>query len=397
LATYFQTGGLVDAIINQGLPAPIDIQVSGNNLQEDAKIAASLRNQVSRLPGVADAYIPEDVDAPSLKLQINRYYAQEMGLSEHEVVNNIITSLTSDGMISPSYWVDPKSGDLYMLTVQFPDNTVRSLEDLKNIPIRASGQKNTTVLGNLASVKLIESPTEVDHYKIFRVVDVYVSTKGEDLSRVASAVQHIIDQVKKESPSDVRIDIHGIVDPMWSSLESFGFGLILSLLLVYLLLVAQFRSFVDPLLILLAVPPGVAGVLLILTTTGTTLNIMSLMGLVMMVGIVVSNSILIVEFTHRLVADGKTLREAIPFAVRVRLRPILMTSLATVIGLVPMALALEAGSESYAPLARAIIGGLLASVALTVFIVPAAVLLVYRNRKGSSGSPGGQPELTPTP
>jgi multidrug efflux pump subunit AcrB len=210
-------------------------------------------------------------------------------------------------------------------------------------------------------------------------------------------VQQIVDQVKKEAPSDVRIDIHGIVDPMWSSLESFGFGLILSLLLVYLLLVAQFRSFVDPLLILLAVPPGVAGVLLILTTTGTTLNIMSLMGLVMMVGIVVSNSILIVEFTHRLVADGKTLREAIPFAVRVRLRPILMTSLATVIGLVPMALALEAGSESYAPLARAIIGGLLASVALTVFIVPAAVLLVYRNRKGSGGSPGGQPELTPTP
>jgi hydrophobic/amphiphilic exporter-1 (mainly G- bacteria), HAE1 family len=396
LATYFQTGGLVDAIINQGLPAPIDVQVSGNNLQEDAKIAASLRNQVSRLPGVADAYVPEDVDAPSLKLQINRYYAQEMGLSEHEVVNNIITSLTSDGMISPSYWVDPKSGNLYMLTVQFPDNTVRSLEDLKNIPIRSAEQKNTTVLGNVASVKLIESPTEVDHYKLFKVVDVYVSTKGEDLSRIATSVQQIVDQVKKEAPSDVRIDIHGIVDPMWSSLESFGFGLILSLVLVYLVLVAQFRSFVDPMLILLAVPPGIAGVLLILTMTGTTLNIMSLMGLVMMVGIVVSNSILIVEFTHRLVAEGKTLREAVQFAVRVRLRPILMTSLATVIGLIPMALALEAGSESYAPLARAIIGGLLASVALTVFIVPSAVLLVYRNRKGSDGSQERQPELTRT-
>ncbi len=244
LSTYFQTGGLVDAILNQGLPAPIDIQVSGNNLKEDAKIAASLRDQVSRLPGVADTYIREDVDAPSLQLHINRYYAQEMGLSEHEVVSNIITSLTSDGMISPSYWVDPKSGNLYMLTVQFPDNTVRSLEDLKNLPIRSSVQKNTTVLGNVASVKLIESPTEVDHYKLFRVVDVYVSTKGEELSRVASAVQHIVDQVKKEAPSDVRVDIHGIVDPMWSSLQSFGFGLILSLVLVYLVLVAQFRSFV---------------------------------------------------------------------------------------------------------------------------------------------------------
>src|SRR6201988_4137707 len=389
LTTYFQTGGLVDAIINQGLPAPIDIQVSGNNLTEDAKIAASLRDQVSRLPGVADAYVPEDVDAPSLQLQINRYYAQEMGLSEHEVVNDIITSLTSDGVISPNYWVDPKSGNLYMLTVQFPDNTVRSLEDLKKMPIRSSNQQNTTNLGNVTDVKLIESPTEVDHYKLRRVIDLYISTKGEELSRVANAVNQVVNHVEK--PENVVIYVRGIVGAMNSSLQSFGLGLILSLVLVYLVLVAQFRSFVDPFLILLAVPPGVAGALLILTTTGTTLNIMSLMGLVMMVGIVVSNSILIVEFTHRLVKEGQTLREAVQFAIRVRLRPILMTSLATVIGLIPMALALEAGSESYAPLARAIIGGLLASVALTLFIVPSAVLLVYRNRKGSGGSQATSP------
>jgi hydrophobic/amphiphilic exporter-1 (mainly G- bacteria), HAE1 family len=384
LYTYFQTGGLVDAVLNQGLPAPIDVQVSSNDLTQAAKIAAKIRDQVSRLPGVADTYIPEDVDAPSLQLSINRYYAQEMGLSEHEVVNDIITSLTSDGQISPSYWVDPKSGNLYMLTVQFPDNTVRSLEDLKNMPVRASSEKNTTALGNLTNVKLIESPTEVDHYKLRRIIDIYISTKGEELSRVANAVNQIVDHTEK--PENVVIYVRGIVGAMNSSLQSFGLGLILSLVLVYLVLVAQFRSFVDPFLILLAVPPGVAGVLLMLTTTGTTLNIMSLMGLVMMVGIVVSNSILIVEFTHRLVADGMPLRDAVQFAVRVRLRPILMTSLATVIGLIPMALALEAGSESYAPLARAIIGGLLASVSLTVFIVPSAVLLVYRNRQGRNSS-----------
>ena len=384
LSTYFQTGGLVDAILNQGLPAPIDVQVSSNNLTEAAKIAAKIREQVSRIPGVADTYIPEDVDAPSLQLGINRYYAQEMGLSEHEVVSNIITSLTSDGMISPSYWVDPKSGNLYMLTVQFPDNTVRSLEDLKMMPIRSSNQQNTTNLGNVTNVKLIQSPTEVDHYKLRRVIDLYISTKGEELSRVANAVNQVVNHTEK--PENVVIYVRGIVGAMNSSLQSFGLGLILSLVLVYLVLVAQFRSFVDPFLILLAVPPGIAGVLLILTTTGTTLNIMSLMGLVMMVGIVVSNSILIVEFTHRLIADGMPLREAVQFAVRVRLRPILMTSLATVIGLIPMALALEAGSESYAPLARSIIGGLLASVSLTVFIVPSAVYLVYRKRHGS-GSP----------
>jgi hydrophobic/amphiphilic exporter-1 (mainly G- bacteria), HAE1 family len=379
LSTYFQTGGLVDAILNQGLPAPIDVQVSGNDLSQAYKIAASIRDQAGRLPGVADTYIPEDIDAPSLQLSINRYYAQEMGLSEKAVVSNIITALASDGEISPSYWVDPKSGNLYLLTVQFPDNTVRSLQDLKNLPIRSSDQKNTTVLGNITNVKMIESPTEVDHYKLRRVIDVYISTKGEELSRVATAVQQIVDHTK--TPQNVVIHVRGIVGAMNSSLQSFGFGLILALVLVYLVLVAQFRSFTDPFLILLAVPPGVAGVLVILTTTGTTLNIMSLMGLVMMVGIVVSNSILIVEFTHHLVDDGMPLKEAVQHAVRVRLRPILMTSLATVIGLIPMALALEAGSESYAPLARAIIGGLLASVSLTVFIVPSAVYLVYRNRK----------------
>jgi hydrophobic/amphiphilic exporter-1 (mainly G- bacteria), HAE1 family len=390
LSTFFQTGGLVDAILNQGLPAPIDIQVSGNDLDEDAKIAASIRDQVSRLPGVADTYIPVDVDSPALQLGINRFYAQEMGLSEHDVVSNTITALNSNGVISPSYWVDPKSGNLYMLTVQFPDNTVRSLEDLKLMPLRASGQADTTVLGNVSNFKMIRSPSEVDHYKLFRVIDVYVSTQGEDLSRVAAAVQQIVDHVRKTTPSDVHIDIRGIVGQMWSSFQSFGFGLILALVLVYLVLVAQFRSFVDPFLILLAVPPGVTGVLLILTTTGTTLNIMSLMGLVMMVGIVVSNSILIVEFTHRLIADGMSLRDAVQFAVRVRLRPILMTSLATIIGLIPMALALEAGSESYAPLSRAIIGGLLVSVTLTVFIVPSAVYLVYRNRKPRNGPSSGQ-------
>src|ERR1700752_3830310 len=199
LNTYFQTGGLVDAIINQGLPAPIDIQVSGNNLNEDAKIAASLRNQVSRLFGVADAYVPEDVDAPSLQLQINRYYAQEMGLSEHEVVNNILTSLTSDGVIAPNYWVDPKSGNLYMLSVQFPNNAVKSLSDLKAIPIRSASQSNTTLLDTVTHLKQIKAPTEVDHYKLRRVVDVYVSPQGDELSRVAAGVNRVGDKIDKQA------------------------------------------------------------------------------------------------------------------------------------------------------------------------------------------------------
>jgi multidrug efflux pump subunit AcrB len=302
----------------------------------------------------------------------------EMGLTEHEVVDNVVTALTSDGMIAPSYWVDPKSGNLYMLTVQYPEGTVNSMADLKSIPMRSALQHNTTPLDTIAGTKRIDRPTEVDHYQLRRVVDVYVAPRGEELSRAAASVDKVISQVKR--PSNILVSVRGIVGAMNTSFRSFGIGLILALVLVYLVLVAQFKSFVDPLIILLAVPPGITGVLVILTATGTTLNIMSLMGIVMMVGVVVSNSILIVEFTHRLIADGMALYDAVRFAVRVRLRPVLMTSLATVFGLIPMALALGAGSESYAPLARSIIGGLVVSVALTVFIVPAAFFAWYRKK-----------------
>jgi hydrophobic/amphiphilic exporter-1 (mainly G- bacteria), HAE1 family len=238
----------------------------------------------------------------------------------------------------------------------------------------------------VTSLSRVEAPTEVDHYQLQRVIDIYVAPTGEELGKLANAVNQIIAHFNK--PEGIRVLVRGSAAAMDSSLESFGFGLILSLLLVYLILVAQFRSFVDPFIILLAVPPGLSGVLLILTLTGTTLNVMSLMGVVMMVGIVVSNSILIVEFTHRLIEDGVALRDAVQKAVRVRLRPILMTSLATIFGLLPMALKLGTGTEAYAPLARSIIGGLLASVLLTVFIVPSAVLIVYRRKRpGDTSSP----------
>jgi multidrug efflux pump subunit AcrB len=378
LTVYLQSGGLVDAVLNQGIPAPIDVQVSGSDLNQANAIAEEIRAGAARIPGVADAFIPQDVHAPALRLGIDRYHAMEMGLTEHEVVNNVITALTSDGMIAPSYWVDPKSGNLYMLTVQYPENTVKSVGDLRSIPVRSSTQKSTAMLDTLADVTRIDKPTEVDHYQLRRVVDVYIAPRGEELSRVAARVATLI--AATPHPANIAVSVRGIVGAMNASFRSFGIGLLLSVVLVYLVLVAQFKSFVDPLIILLAVPPGVAGVLVMLTSTGTTLNIMSLMGVVMMVGVVVSNSILIVEFTHRLIADGMALNEAVRYAARVRLRPVLMTSLATVIGLIPMALALGAGSESYAPLARSIIGGLVVSVALTVFIVPAAFYLWYRRK-----------------
>jgi multidrug efflux pump subunit AcrB len=384
LTSYFQSGGMVDAVLNLGLPAPIDIQVNGSKLEDTHRIASEIAGKVRKLPGVSDVLVPQDIDYPSLQLEVDRAHASMLGLSSKEVIHNVITALTSGAMIAPSYWVDPKSGNDYMLTVQYPNGYVKDLQDLQAIPIRSASQPKGTRLEALSKISHIQSPTEVDHYQLRRVIDVYVAPKKEDLGTISAQVKKIIAETKL--PEGVRVAVRGSVQGMESSFSSFGYGLILSVVLVYLILMAQFKSFTDPLIILLAVPTGLTGVLLTLSLTGTTLNIMSLMGIVMMVGIVVSNSILIVEFANRLREDGMGVREAISTSCRVRLRPVLMTSLATLIGLIPMALALGAGSEAYAPLARAIIGGLGVSVVLTVFIVPAAYLLV-KERKVRKESP----------
>jgi multidrug efflux pump subunit AcrB len=384
LSAYFQSGGLVDAVLNMGLPAPIDIQVSGSNLEANHEVAVELARRIRQLTGVSDVYTPQDLDYPALQLDVDRTRASELGLTPKEIVHNIITAFTSNQMIAPSYWIDPRSGNDYLLTVQFPEGRVGNLFDLKSIPLKALDEKNPTRLDAVSTVRRIQAPTEVDHYQLRKVIDVYVGLSGEDLGKVADAIDRIIAETKL--PAGVRVDLRGMVQGMRASFSSFAVGLILAVVLLFLILVAQFSSFVDPGLILLAVPPGLMGVLITLRMTGTTLNVQSLMGVVMMVGIVVSNSILIIEFTHRLREDGMSVREAVVTACRVRLRPVLMTSLATIIGLLPMALKLGTGSEAYAPLARAIIGGLCFSVILTVFIVPAAYLLVYRLRERANHS-----------
>ena len=375
VSAYFQAGGLVDAVLNLGLPAPIDIQVTGSNLEVTHALASELAGKIRALPGISDVLVPQDIDYPALQLDVDRARAAELGLSSKEVLQNVITALTSGAMIAPSYFVDPQSGNDYILTVQYPENAIAGLGDLQAIPLRAAGQKRGTRLDSVSKISATRAPTEVNHYQLRRVINVFVAPAGEDLGRAARAVRRII--ADTPLPEGVRIYVRGMVQGMEASFRSFGLGLLLSVVLVYLILVAQFKSFTDPLLILLAVPTGLTGVLLTLWATGTSLNVMSLMGVLMMVGIVLSNSILIVEFIHRLREDGKTVREAVALACRVRLRPVLMTSLATLFGLAPMALKLGTGAEAYAPLAMAIIGGLAVSLVLTVFIVPAAYLLVH--------------------
>ena len=377
LTTYFEAGGLVDSVINQGLPAPIQIQISGNDLEQSFAIARQIAMQVKGLNNVSDVLIPQDLRYPGLELNVDRERASLIGLSPKNIVDNVITAMSSNGVIAPSYWIDPKTGNNYMLTVQYFDQKIAnmSMDDFKQIPLRSADQQNYTPLQSVASIKEINTPTEVDHYQIRRVIDVYVTPSTESLVGVSHDVNKIVQNISK--PKNVRITIRGAVVNMNQSFTRFAIGLLLSVALVYLILMAQFTSFVDPFIILMAIPPGLAGVVLILFVTHSTLNIMSLMGVIMMTGIVVSNSILIVEFASVLHEQGKTLMEAVVQSCKIRLRPILMTSLATLLGMIPMALGLEAGSEQYAPLARAIIGGLGVSVIVTVFLVPAVYLLVH--------------------
>ena len=434
IRTFFSSGSMVDAILNMGMPAPIDIQVSSPDLLQIYGVAQDLTTRIRKVPGVGEIYIPQDMNYPALRLDVDRVHAAELGLTQKDVVDNVITALNSNYMIAPNYWVDRKSGNDYYLTVQYFEHgpaAIHNMIDLGQIPLRARSDgkmtgsdcgpllpgrptlrpaalagspksawtcgKNladpkptqpmrlqprsraVTVLDNVVKVKYLETPTEVDHYQIQRVIDLYVTPSGEDLGRVTRAIKDIVGEAN--IPPNVRVNLRGMVEGMEASFKSFGLGFLLSFVLLFLILTAQFKSFVDPLLIMLAIPMGFVGVLIILPLTHSTLNVMSLMGVLMLVGIADSNSILIVDFAHNLERQGLSPADAVITACRVRLRPILMTSLATIIGMIPMALKLGTGAEQYTPMARAIIGGLTSSVLLTIFIVPAAYLLVYGRHK----------------
>ncbi|HTB09991.1 MAG TPA: efflux RND transporter permease subunit [Bryobacteraceae bacterium] len=376
--TFFQSGSMQDAILNQGQPAPIDVQVNTRDLNLTYSTAQELARRIRQLPGVDQIYIPQDMNYPSVRMDIDRVHAGELGLTQKDVVDNVITALNSNIMIAPNYWVDYKTGNDYFLSVQYAEHgkqAIHDLVDLKQIPLRAPNAKSPTTLDSVVKLVNLQSPTEIDHYQIQRVVDVYVTPQGEDLARLRTGILRTIQDAKL--PSNIRVTLRGMVNSMDESFKSFGIGFGISFILLLLILVAQFKSWIDPLLIMLAIPMGFVGVLIILPLTHTTLNVMSLMGVLMLIGIADSNSILIVDFAHKLEEQGMSVADAVITACRVRLRPILMTSLATIIGMIPMAMKLGEGGEQYTPMARAIIGGLTSSVLLTVFIVPAAYLLVY--------------------
>ncbi len=380
----FDTGGMISAALNFGLPSPIDIQVEGNKLDAAHEIAEQIRRIVAEVPGTADVRIQQRIDYPLLQIDVDRVKAAYVGLTQKEVVTNVVTALNSSINFDPAFWIDERNGNHYFLGAQYAEESISSVGTLEDIPIRGAAQDRPILLKNVATISRTSGPAEINHVNITRVTDVFANVDGRDSGSVAAVIERRLNrEIVPHLPEGYFVRMQGEIASMKASFGSLGFGLALAVVLIFLVMVAQFRSFLDPLIIMFAVPLGIIGVVGTLILTRTTLNIQSVLGVIFMVGIAVSNSILLVEFTNRLLEQGQSLRSAVMAAGVIRLRPILMTSLAAVIALLPMAIGFGHGAEANVPLARAVVGGLLVSTLLTLFVVP-SLLLIVKDRKVSS-------------
>jgi CzcA family heavy metal efflux pump len=376
----FDTGGLLSAALNFGLPAPINVQVEGNDVHVAHQLAAEVADAARVVPGAVDVRVPERSDYPVIQLDLDRTRVATLGLTTADVVKNIVTTLNSSVNFDPAFWIDEQNGNHYFVGAQYREQNIRDLATLRDIPLTGVDQPKPVLLGNLAGFHRAKAESEYRHLNIRRVVDVFMNVAGRDVGSAAADLERRITGL--HVPSGYQVSIRGEVQSMRDSFQSLGFGFLLATALIYLLLVAQFRSFGDPFIILVAVPLGLIGVLVMLFVSRTTLNVQSFMGVIFMVGISVSNSVLLVNFANRLRAAGRTAVDAAIEAARVRVRPILMTSVAAILGLLPMALELGRGSEANGPLGRAVIGGLLTSTLLVLFVVPALYATFRRERRG---------------
>ncbi|XGV96947.1 MAG: efflux RND transporter permease subunit [Leptolyngbya sp. BL-A-14] len=369
LSFFFQPADIVSQILNFGLPAPIDIQVLGRDAKTNYGIAKSIQAKVAQIPGAADVHLHQVVDAPQLELEIDRTQAQQAGLTQRDVANNVLTSLSSSGQASPNYWLSPKTGVNYLVAVQTPTSQMDSLDAVGNTPI--NGQTgNSQLLTNLATMKRGKTVSVVNHYNVQPVFDIYANVQDRDLGGVSNEIDRIVAEARKKLPKGSFIEVRGQVGTMKSSFLSLGLGLIFAIMLVYFLMVVNFQSWLDPLIIMMALPFALAGIVWMLFVTQTTLSVPSLMGSIMSIGVATANSILVVTFANQQRFLGKGSYEAALLAGYTRLRPVLMTAIAMIIGMVPMALGLGEGGEQNAPLGRAVIGGLTAATFATLFFVP---------------------------
>lgn len=400
----FDTGGLMTAAVNLGEPAPIHVQVSGSNLQTSVAIGCRIADVVAAVPGAADVRIAQRLDYPIIDLQIDRVKAAYAGIDMDNIMKNLVTVTNSSIGFDPAFWIDERNGNHYFIGAQYDESSLVSFATLGDIPLVGDDGTGSLPLRSLMRMQRKSGPAVINHRNITRVIDVYATTvPGHDIGSVVRDIERRLDAspglrpVAKKSDRGTYYEVTGPeyegkgysyvltgeVGIMRDTMQQFLSGFALAFVLVYLVLVLQFRSFVDPFVVLLSVPLGLVGIAILLFVTGTHLSIMSAMGIIMMVGIVVAYSILLVDFANRRLAQGVSLDEAITDAAKIRLRPIMMTSLSTILALTPMAIGTH-GAEANAPLARAIIGGVLGAAALSLLVVP-CLYVSFKRGSDSSG------------
>lgn len=393
---FFQPADIVTQILNFGLPAAIDVQFSGSDLAGNAQHAAALVKAIRKIPGAVDAHVHQRLDGPSLSLQMDRTRLQQVGLTAQNVGQNVLIALSGSSQTAPAFWLNPQNGVVYSVAVQTPQYKVDSLDALLNIPVGAPGAAAgpPQLLGNLVEAQPARQPSVVSRYNISPVIDVYVSVQGTDLASVAGEVRKLVDELRPRLARGSQVAIRGQVETMQSSFLGLGVGLAMAIVLVYLLIVVTFQSWLDAAIIITALPAALAGIAWMLFLTGTTLSVPALTGAIMTMGVATANSILLVSFARDRLAAGVPPLSAALEAGATRIRPVLMTALAMIIGMVPMALGVGEGGEQNAPLGRAVIGGLLFATVSTLFFVPAVYAGIHSRlayRKAHESGPSAPP------
>jgi multidrug efflux pump subunit AcrB len=377
----FIPADIVTQILNFGLPAPIDVQVVGRNLAGNRQFAASLRDRLAQVPGMVDLRVHQAFNQPVLHLDVDRTRASEAGFTQRDVATNLLISLSGSGQTTPSFWLNPATGVSYSVATQMPQYNLDSIQDIGNIPLTGTAGARPQILGALASVSREMHMGVVSHYNIQPVIDIYGSVQRRDLGSVVRDMNPILDDARKHLPRGSEVIVRGQVETMQSSFTGLLVGLALATILVYLLIVVNFQSWLDPVIIISALPAALAGIVWMLFMTGTTFSVPSLTGAIMCMGVATANSILVVSFAKDALAAGRRPSEAAIEAGFTRFRPVLMTALAMLIGMVPMALGFGEGGEQNAPLGRAVIGGLAAATVATLLFVPAVFALFHGRSK----------------
>jgi multidrug efflux pump subunit AcrB len=380
---WFPADDIISQVLNFGLPAPIDVQIAGANRAANAVAANELAQKIRSVAGAVDVRVEEPTDVPELDINVDRTKASMLGITQKEVSGAVLDALSGSFQTGPNYWVDPKNGVSYSINGQVPQYQIDSLDALRNLPILGSNMGAFQILGNVANISRSETTMVVDHYNIAPVINIYANVDGKDLGYVSGQVSHLIQEASHKLPRGSFIDLRGQVLTMQDAFVGLGLGLIFSIVLIYLLMVVNFHSWVDPLIIITALPCALAGIVWMLFTTGTTLSVPALMGAIMCMGVATANSVLVVTFAKEELDKHHDSYRAALQAGYIRLRPVLMTALAMIIGMVPMALGLGESGQQNAPLGRAVIGGLMFATVATLVFVPSVFMTIRKKRHGA--------------